>query len=294
MRRREGDARTDFILWEHRVKKHRGQYLKHRTAINERNANRLHALAMRKGYRGKKELWPCRGIASKMPQLHSEFCESIKGEVEGLRDSYLHTLRVLEGRGAKLVKACKVKCPEGISFNPDLGSITIDTSKGSTAEAWQVFEESYHSTYHSQTAPQSYSRLAIAELQWLVSHVAPHVPYEIVSDTTKHSLWVAVSSKLDMRILRAKIKYCDTFEMGEVVRRTLALGLNPRVLHPHLPTGFEDALGISQTGNRSGCDWWCPKCQTVFEACEVGCMYCKCGGNLEAVERAITQRASGG
>jgi hypothetical protein len=281
MRRREGDARTDFILWEHKMKKHRGQYLRHRTALNERNANRLHTLAMRKGYRGKKELWPCRGIAKKMPQLHNDFCDSIKGEVEGLRDSYLHTLRVLEGHGARLVKACKVKCPDMMPKRDD-------------SEVWQVFEDVYHSSYGSQTSPNSYSHLHASELQWVVSHVSPHVPYEIESDTVKTSFLVAVSSKLDMRILRAKVKYCDTFEMAEVVRRTLALGLNPRVLHPHLPAGFEDALGISQTGNRSGCDWWCPKCQTFFEACEIGCMYCKCGGNLEAVERAITQSASGG
>lgn len=111
--------------------------------------------------------------------------------------------------------------------------------------------ESWISTYSSQGfGAETYAQGAARVFMMHIFHCAPNARIEKIHSTTTgkvqgFAVYVSVEDPIDAEIIKRK----PGLTTREWVKACWKTGINPRVLNPWLPVGYEERNGIDYAGN---------------------------------------------
>lgn len=125
----------------------------------------------------------------------------------------------------------------------------FDLSETSAIMAGEVMREVSRASvgdYRSQgCGSERYAKGDVQVKLAAARYLAPHIAAEIVEEGRVFILRASVMTGLDARILEMRLNH---FPLREWVRTCWKVGINPRVLDPYLPHGYEEAQGLDFFG----------------------------------------------
>lgn len=258
------DPRIEFTNLQSRLEARQATVVKDRARIGKQFEQELYTACRQRGIAWPSNA-PVRTIASKHPGVYEPLMQAARAEAESFDKAFRDEGESLRRRMSAIAALCQ-----------------LDYLDPKDQSEWELYFSVSDYQYATQTAAMSYAKGRVAQERWAVGFCDPRVYYAERTQLHSAELWVNLKG-LDIAILKARVAY-EGIPIGEYLRRTWAMGLNPRVFNPYLPQGLEAKMGIDYMGMDTRAEYFvCHRCGRRYRQQGVMRNCSQCGFELTAM-----------